>query len=266
MAVRAIGDGSRSDLRALCASRALPARRVGSRSRPRACRELRLARPAGAHGRARTEFYWEGERGTGAALASALRGWEHLRFEVTEDAGLGTDGGRWMHTPDLGIFFAQTDTAGNIVIPEDRIRYAMEIGRLRRVRAAPRAARRARSGVGRRARAVPSRQRGQPGRLAAQGGLAPMVKVITQSIARHHGSHVAARSVRRGTASGRYVPVERTHPWFELRAQRTPSSGSTARPRGLRSTTERDDGVVAAEAERVADRQLRLVAERCAAP
>ena len=70
-------------------------------------------------GASRTEFYWEGERGTGAALASALRGWEHLRYEVTEDAGLGTDGGRWMHTPDLGILFAQTDTAGNIVIPED---------------------------------------------------------------------------------------------------------------------------------------------------
>ncbi|HEV7182849.1 MAG: DUF3145 family protein, partial [Actinomycetales bacterium] len=63
----------------------------------------------------------------GATIASALRGWEHLRFEVTEDAGLGTDGGRWMHTPDLGIFFAQTDTAGNTVIPEDRVRYAMEI-------------------------------------------------------------------------------------------------------------------------------------------
>ena len=46
---------------------------------------------------------------------------------MTEDAGLGTDGGRWMHTPDLGIFFAQTDTAGNLVIPEDRIRYAMDV-------------------------------------------------------------------------------------------------------------------------------------------
>ena len=77
----------------------------------------------GAH---RTEFFWEGERGTGAELASALRGWEHLRYEVTEDAGLGTDGGRWMHTPELGIYYAQTDTAGNVVIPEDRIRFAME--------------------------------------------------------------------------------------------------------------------------------------------
>lgn len=74
----------------------------------------------------RTEYFWEGDRGTGAALASALRGWEHLRYEVTEDAGLGTDGGRWMHTPDLGIFYAQTDTVGNMVISEDRIRAAME--------------------------------------------------------------------------------------------------------------------------------------------
>ncbi len=78
-------------------------------------------------GSRRAEYYWEGPRGTGAVLASALRGWEHLRYEVTEDAGLGTDGGRWMHTPDLGIFFAQTDTVGNVVIPEDRIRYAMEV-------------------------------------------------------------------------------------------------------------------------------------------
>ena len=77
-------------------------------------------------GAMRAEFYWEGGAGTGAAIASALRGWEHLRFEVTEDPTPGSDGGRWMHTPDLGIFFAQTDTVGNVVITEDRIRYAME--------------------------------------------------------------------------------------------------------------------------------------------
>jgi hypothetical protein len=78
-------------------------------------------------GTQRAEFVWEGEAGSGAKIASALRGWEHLRFEVTEDAALGSDGGRWMHTPDLGIFFAQTDAAGNTVIPEDRVRYAMEV-------------------------------------------------------------------------------------------------------------------------------------------
>ncbi len=99
-------------------------------------------------GSQRAEFYWEGPRGTGAALASALRGWEHLRYEVTEDPTAGSDGGRWMHTPDLGIFFAQTDTVGNVVIPEDRIRYAMEIGGIERARTAPRASPRSRPGLG----------------------------------------------------------------------------------------------------------------------
>lgn len=32
-----------------------------------------------------------------------------------------------MHTPDLGIHYAQTDSAGNVVIGEDRIRYALEV-------------------------------------------------------------------------------------------------------------------------------------------
>ncbi|MDZ8172820.1 DUF3145 domain-containing protein [Microbacterium xanthum] len=78
-------------------------------------------------GTRRAEFYWEGPAGTGAALASAIRGWEHLRFEVSEDPSAGNDGGRWLHTPGLGIHFAQTDAAGNIVIGEDRLRYAMEV-------------------------------------------------------------------------------------------------------------------------------------------
>jgi hypothetical protein len=78
-------------------------------------------------GAQRTEFSWQGDEGAGARIASALRGWEHLRYEVTEDPGATNDGGRWMHTPDLGVFFAQTDTAGNTVVPEDRIRYAMDI-------------------------------------------------------------------------------------------------------------------------------------------
>merc|ERR1712034_146423 len=52
-------------------------------------------------GTRRAEFYWDGPAGTGAALASAIRGWEHLRFEVTEDPSPGHDGGRWLHTPGL---------------------------------------------------------------------------------------------------------------------------------------------------------------------
>lgn len=74
----------------------------------------------------RGEMAWTGEVGTGAMLASALGGWEHLRFEVTEEATPISDGGRWSCTPGLGIFYAQTDSVGNVVVPENRIRTAIE--------------------------------------------------------------------------------------------------------------------------------------------
>lgn len=83
--------------------------------------------PAGP-GLLRAETIWQGQQGTGARLASALRGWEHVRYEVTEEPSFGSDGGRWSHTPGLGIFHAVTDAHGNIVVPEDRIRTAIEAG------------------------------------------------------------------------------------------------------------------------------------------
>lgn len=76
----------------------------------------------------RAEVSWSGPQGTGARLASALRGWEHVRYEVTEEPSHGCDGGRWSHTPSLGIFHAVTDVHGNIVVPEDRIRAALDAG------------------------------------------------------------------------------------------------------------------------------------------
>lgn len=79
-------------------------------------------------GSLRTEFEWEGPIGSGAGMASALRGWEHLRFEVTEEASPGVDGGRFMHTPDLGVFYIHMDAAGNSVIQEQRVSYALEVG------------------------------------------------------------------------------------------------------------------------------------------
>jgi hypothetical protein len=77
-------------------------------------------------GAQRAEYYWQGPVGSGAAMASALRGWTHLRYEVTEDASYGGDGSRWCHTPALGIFHSQTDACGNMVINENRLRVAME--------------------------------------------------------------------------------------------------------------------------------------------
>lgn len=78
-----------------------------------------------APGMWRAEICWRGPVGSGARIASALRGWEGVRYEVTEEPSEGHDGGRWSHTPKLGIYHALTDAYGNIVVPEDSIRAVM---------------------------------------------------------------------------------------------------------------------------------------------
>ncbi|ACZ21344.1 hypothetical protein Sked_14060 [Sanguibacter keddieii DSM 10542] len=83
-----------------------------------------IEQPA-APGLFRSEYSWQGPQGTGSRIASALRGWTHLRYEVTEEASYGVDGSRWSHTPELGIFHAATDVHGNVVVPEDRVRAAL---------------------------------------------------------------------------------------------------------------------------------------------
>jgi hypothetical protein len=81
-----------------------------------------------APGMFRAELSWQAAQGTGAQLTSALRGWAHLRYEVTEEPSAGVDGGRWSSTPELGIFHAVTDVHGNALVPEDRVRAAVEAG------------------------------------------------------------------------------------------------------------------------------------------
>ena len=73
----------------------------------------------------RSELSWTGAPGTGAALASALRGWDRVRFEVTEEPTAGSEGSRFSFTPDLGIFHAVTGAHGDVMVPEDRIKAAM---------------------------------------------------------------------------------------------------------------------------------------------
>jgi hypothetical protein len=73
----------------------------------------------------RSEMSWSGEAGTGGRLASALRGWDNLRYEVTEEPSTGNDGSRWSHTPSLGIHHAWTSASGDAVINEDRQRAAI---------------------------------------------------------------------------------------------------------------------------------------------
>jgi hypothetical protein len=73
----------------------------------------------------RAEYSWAGSPGTAASVTSALRGWDHLRFEVTEEATPSSEGGRYSFTPGLGVYHAVTGLHGDIMIPEDRLKAAV---------------------------------------------------------------------------------------------------------------------------------------------
>ncbi len=70
----------------------------------------------------RAELSWQAPAGSAASIASALRGWERLRFEVTEEPTASSEGARYSYTPDLGIFHALTGLHGDVLIPEDRVK------------------------------------------------------------------------------------------------------------------------------------------------
>lgn len=78
-------------------------------------------------GTLRTELSWQGPPGAGGAIASALAGWNLLRFEVTEEASPGCDAVRYSCTPALGTFSAVISANGDVLIPEGRLRAAMTL-------------------------------------------------------------------------------------------------------------------------------------------
>jgi hypothetical protein len=78
-------------------------------------------------GSLRTELSWQGRAGAGGAIASALAGWNLLRFEVTEEASPGCDAVRYSCTPSLGTFSAVISANGDVLIPEGRLRAAMTL-------------------------------------------------------------------------------------------------------------------------------------------
>ena len=78
-----------------------------------------------APGALRAELTWQARTGTAGAIASALAGWNRLRFEVTEDSSTGCDGVRHCFTPGLGLFSAVTGANGDIMVSEDRLRSVM---------------------------------------------------------------------------------------------------------------------------------------------
>lgn len=80
-----------------------------------------------APGTLRAELDYKSGPGTAGAIASALSGWNRLRFEVTEEASPGCDSVRYCYTPDLGTFSAVTGANGDIMVGEDRLRAVMSL-------------------------------------------------------------------------------------------------------------------------------------------
>ncbi len=79
-------------------------------------------------GQLRAVTNWVGPVGTGARLASALRAWSVLRFEVTEDPSDGINGQRFCHTPQLGLWSGAMGANGDTIVGEVQLRSMMAAG------------------------------------------------------------------------------------------------------------------------------------------
>lgn len=73
----------------------------------------------------RSEVSWQAAPGTAARIASALRPFKMVRFEIAEEPSRGAEGERFAVTPELGIFRATMGPHGDIMIHEDRLRSVM---------------------------------------------------------------------------------------------------------------------------------------------
>lgn len=79
-----------------------------------------------APGTMRAELSWQGKPGLGAQIASILRAYPNLRFEVTEEPSVGFDGQRFVSTPTLGLWSSQMSVFGEVLITEEKLRAAMQ--------------------------------------------------------------------------------------------------------------------------------------------
>jgi hypothetical protein len=79
----------------------------------------------------RAEAAWTGPVGTGARLASSLRAWPMLVFEITEDQTSASDGERLAYVPGRGFHRSAISANGDVVVGEERLH-----GLLQRARSA----------------------------------------------------------------------------------------------------------------------------------
>ena len=67
----------------------------------------------------RTQLEFRGAQGAAAQIASALRSWHYLNFEVIEGSELG--GELFRFTPELGIHRAIVDQSGAVLVDENQL-------------------------------------------------------------------------------------------------------------------------------------------------
>jgi hypothetical protein len=77
-----------------------------------------------APGTLRTIIEYRAPLGTAAKIATSLKNWHYLRFEVQEFCSEGAELFRF--TPELGMHRALTDGTGSILISENVIRKSLE--------------------------------------------------------------------------------------------------------------------------------------------
>lgn len=73
----------------------------------------------------RSELGFRALPGTASRIASELRAFPGLRYEVTQEPAGSIEGERYAVTPSLGIFRAATGPFGDIMVSEERLRGAL---------------------------------------------------------------------------------------------------------------------------------------------
>lgn len=64
---------------------------------------------------------WRGGMGAGSRIATHLRGWHYLRFELFEPPSHGSDGSLFLFDPELGLYRGDVGPHGDIIVNENQI-------------------------------------------------------------------------------------------------------------------------------------------------
>ena len=69
-------------------------------------------------------LHWNGNESTASHIASALKGWHYIIFEILEISSY--ESSLYMHTPELGIFRGAIGAHGEIMVNESQISRVIE--------------------------------------------------------------------------------------------------------------------------------------------